>query len=174
MANRNNKSTAQNATDKTNAEQTNMVPTSTVNDLIHELVVDSKIVGKEGVDILDEDGHKKTAGRPIDPESPRQKRLLELEVKRQLKLLRRGRPVDPNSDRQSRLANMEVKRAAGELRPGRPPMSEDEKAKSQAAREKLQKQRASELVALAKEKIKADGLDKEMKSLQNTTPQTQA
>lgn len=87
---------------------------------------------------------KPQLGRPVNPESARQKRLAEIaekrakgEIKRgrpvvegsahQEKLkaqaerkaanggvARRGRPVDPTSPRQMRLAEMEAKRAAGQ------------------------------------------------------------
>ena len=43
-------------------------------------------------------------GRPVDPNSPRQIRLKELEMKRQNGDCKRGRPVDPNSERQHRLS----------------------------------------------------------------------
>jgi len=94
----------------------------------------------------------KQLGRPVNPNSERQKRLAELEAKRangELKLgrpvngtsarqkrlaemaakakanggvIKRGRPVNPNSPRQQRLAELEAKRAKGELKRGRPAM----------------------------------------------------
>ena len=58
----------------------------------------------------------KHPGRPVNPESDRQKRLRG-ELKSEGK---RGRPVDPNSARQARLALMQERREAGELKRGRP------------------------------------------------------
>jgi hypothetical protein len=63
-------------------------------------------------------------GRPvgsgINPESKRQRKLVELAAKRENGELKRGRPVNPESKRQQRLTELESKRAAGELRRGRP------------------------------------------------------
>ena len=59
-------------------------------------------------------------GRPINPNSERQKRLKELEAKRKKGLLKRGRPVDVNSERQKRLKELEAKRKKGLLKKGRP------------------------------------------------------
>lgn len=86
---------------------------------------------------------KPQLGRPVDPNSARQKRLAEIAEKRAQGLIkrgrpviegsahqqklkaqaerkeanggeaRRGRPVDPNSPRQQRLREMEAKKAAG-------------------------------------------------------------
>lgn len=86
---------------------------------------------------------KPQLGRPVNPNSERQKRLKEIEEKRAQGLIkrgrpvvegsahqqklaaqaerraanggtaRRGRPVDPNSPRQQRLAEVEAKKAAG-------------------------------------------------------------
>ena len=61
-------------------------------------------------------------GRPINEDSVRQQRLRELAIKRvkgggTIKL---GRPVNMNSERQLRLAELAAKRAAGTLKRGRP------------------------------------------------------
>ena len=45
----------------------------------------------------------KKLGRPVNPNSARQLRLKELELKRANGELKRGRPVDPNSVRQSEI-----------------------------------------------------------------------
>ncbi len=58
-------------------------------------------------------------GRPVDPNSVRQKRLAELEAKRTNGELKRGRPVDPNSPRQARLAIQAENKANG-IGQGRP------------------------------------------------------
>lgn len=58
-------------------------------------------------------------GRKIDPTSARQKRLAELEAKREAGELKRGRPVNEESARQKRIAELEAKREAGELKRGR-------------------------------------------------------
>lgn len=89
----------------------------------------------------------KQLGRPVNPNSVRQLRLAELELKRSNGELKRGRPVvadserqirlkkqaenkakgigqgrpvNPNSARQLRLAELESKRANGTLKRGRP------------------------------------------------------
>jgi hypothetical protein len=62
----------------------------------------------------------KKLGRKIDPNSPRQIRLRELEIKRTSGELYRGRPVDESSERQKRITELAVKRANGELHRGRP------------------------------------------------------
>ena len=59
-------------------------------------------------------------GRPVNPDSARQKRLKELAEKRKNGELKRGRPVVENSDRQKRLKELEAKRKNGELKKGRP------------------------------------------------------
>ena len=61
-------------------------------------------------------------GRPVNPNSVRQQRLIELETKRNNGDLKRGRPVNGESERQKRLAEMEAKRVNGELKRGRPAM----------------------------------------------------
>ena len=65
---------------------------------------------------------KKTGkrGRPVNENSVRQKRLAELEEKRNNGELKRGRPINSESNRQVRLAELELKRVNGELKKGRP------------------------------------------------------
>ena len=58
--------------------------------------------------------NKAQLGRPVDPNSARQKRLASAPGKKT------GRPVNPNSARQQRLAELEAKRSNGTLRRGRP------------------------------------------------------
>ena len=57
---------------------------------------------------------KAQLGRPVDPNSARQKRLATAPGKKT------GRPINPNSARQQRLAELEAKRANGTLKRGRP------------------------------------------------------
>ena len=61
-------------------------------------------------------------GRPINEDSVRQQRLRELAIKRVQGggTIKRGRPVNMNSERQLRLAELAAKRAAGTLKRGRP------------------------------------------------------
>ena len=61
----------------------------------------------------------KKLGRKVNPESVRQIRLMELEVKRASGELRRGRPVVADSERQKRITELAAKRASGELKLGR-------------------------------------------------------
>jgi len=68
----------------------------------------------EGVNV--EFSTKAQLGRPVNPESARQKRLASAPGKRT------GRKINPNSARQKRLAEMEAKKEAngGEVKRGRP------------------------------------------------------
>ena len=59
-------------------------------------------------------------GRPVKAESARQKRLAELSAKRESGELKKGRPVSGESARQKRIAEREMKAAAGILKKGRP------------------------------------------------------
>lgn len=68
-------------------------------------------------------------GRKPNPESARQKRLVELEAKRASGGLKKGRPVSGTSKRQARIAELEAKRANGELKKGRPVNGESERQK---------------------------------------------
>lgn len=66
---------------------------------------------------------KKQLGRPVNPESTRQKVLAEKAALREAGLLKRGRPIVEGSPRQLREAARAAKIAAGiELKPGRPKM----------------------------------------------------
>ena len=64
----------------------------------------------------------KKTGRPVNPNSVRQQRLAELAAKRIANdgTIKRGRPVNATSERQLRLADLAVRRAAGTLKRGRP------------------------------------------------------
>ena len=70
---------------------------------------------------------KAQLGRPVDPNSARQKRLASAPG------VRTGRPINPNSARQQRLAELEAKRSNGTLRRGRP--VNPNSARQQALRE---------------------------------------
>jgi len=59
-------------------------------------------------------------GRPVNPNSARQIRLAELEVKRSNGELKRGRPVDTNSERQLRLKIQFINKQLGIGGQGRP------------------------------------------------------
>ena len=74
---------------------------------------------------------KAQLGRPVDPNSARQKRLASAPGKRT------GRPINPNSARQKRLAELEAKRSNGTLRRGRP--VNPNSARQQALREAAMK-----------------------------------
>lgn len=70
---------------------------------------------------IDESLIRLPLGRPVDPESERQKRLAEYEEKRAAGLLHRGRPIDPESPSHQAKAERDAKRKAGiELHRGRP------------------------------------------------------
>jgi hypothetical protein len=59
-------------------------------------------------------------GRPVNPNSVRQLRLKELELKRQNGEIKKGRPIVEGSTRQMRLKELELKRQNGEIKKGRP------------------------------------------------------
>ena len=69
----------------------------------------------------------KKLGRPVDPNSPRQQRLKEIEERRANGEIKKGRPIKEGSNRQLRLAELEAKRLNGELRKGRPVNSESKR-----------------------------------------------
>jgi hypothetical protein len=71
----------------------------------------------------------KAKGRKSNPESARQKRLVELEAKRAAGELKKGRPVSGTSKRQARIAELEAKKANGTLKKGRPVNGESERQK---------------------------------------------
>lgn len=81
----------------------------------------------------------KQLGRPVDPNSERQKRLAELEAKRSNGELRRGRPVNGTSERQKRLAEMAARAAAngGTVKRGRP--ANENSARQQRLNERIAK-----------------------------------
>jgi hypothetical protein len=63
-------------------------------------------------------------GRPVNPNSERQKRIAERKAKQEAGVaVKRGRPTVEGSERQKRLAAIEAKKAAGvEIKRGRPKM----------------------------------------------------
>jgi len=64
---------------------------------------------------------KKSVGRPSNPKSKRQQKMVERELKKEAGLLKKGRPTVEGSKRQAVLAAREAKRAAGiEIKRGRP------------------------------------------------------
>jgi len=81
----------------------------------------------------------KQLGRPVNPDSERQKRLIELETKRANGELRRGRPVNGTSERQKRLAEMAARAEAngGSVKRGRPVSSNS--ARQQRLNERITK-----------------------------------
>ena len=77
--------------------------------------------------------------------------LLDREIKRALGLVKKGRPINPESAKQKREAEIQAKKDAGiPLHQGRPPMTEEEKAaaaEAKAQRENVIKQLAAKIVA---------------------------
>jgi hypothetical protein len=98
---------------------------------------------------------KKTPGRPVDENSDRQKRLLEMEMKKIMNggVLHRGRPIDAGSDRQKRLATKDPN-----AKPGRPKMGEEAKALALAERKARQEANAKAVAEKAKATLIAAGL----------------
>ena len=71
------------------------------------------------------EGVTKKKGRPVDPNSPRQIRIVEKARLREEGLLRRGRPAVEGSARQARMQARAEKIAAGiAIKPGRPKVKE--------------------------------------------------
>lgn len=84
-------------------------------------VMETPIQTVESVVVNVEANTVKMLGRPVNPNSARQQRIIELETKRANGELKRGRPVVSGSKRQEVLAAREAKQANGiELRRGRP------------------------------------------------------
>ena len=73
------------------------------------------------------EGVTKKKGRPVDPNSPRQIRIVEKARLREEGLLRRGRPEVEGSARQQRMQARAAKLAAGiSIKPGRPKVNKVE------------------------------------------------
>jgi hypothetical protein len=71
-------------------------------------------------------------GRPVNPDSVRQKVLAEKQKLREAGLLRRGRPAVEGSARQARMQARAEKLAAGiPIKPGRPKMVKPEEVKAE-------------------------------------------
>jgi hypothetical protein len=82
----------------------------------------------------------KVKGRPSNPESARQKKIAERNVKRASGELKKGRPSVSGSKRQAVLAAREAKKAAGiEIKRGRPKtkIEETKIAKTKIAKTKV-------------------------------------
>ncbi len=98
-------------------------------------------------------------GRPIDPNSKRQKEEHEKMIKRAKGELKKGRKADPTSKRQQELAAKEAKRKEGALKKGRPKMDPVLKEtlaaerKAKRAEEKAAKQAAIDAMVKANETI---------------------
>lgn len=113
---------------------------------LEELIATIKPVATQTVETKTVDGigtaevtkTTKTLGRPVNPDSVRQKVLAEKQALREAGLLKRGRKMVEGSKRQAVLAARAAKIAAGiELKPGRPKMTEEALAKAKAEREAL-------------------------------------
>ena len=91
----------------------------------------SKNTNIETVVVAETVAEVKQLGRPVDPNSERQKRLAELEAKRANGELRRGRPVNGTSARQARLAELAARAEAngGVVKRGRPVNGESARQK---------------------------------------------
>lgn len=90
-------------------------------------------IGGAMIVVHDTDTDEKTIsngklGRPVNPNSERQRRLQQMQAKKEKDgELRRGRPIIENSDRQQRLQAIELKKEAGiEIKRGRPKLVEVE------------------------------------------------
>lgn len=72
---------------------------------------------------------KKSIGRPSNPQSKRQQKIMERELKKEAGILKRGRPSVEGSKRQAVMAAREAKKAAGmEIKRGRPKVEKVEAA----------------------------------------------
>ena len=91
----------------------------------------SKNTNIETVVVAETVAEVKQLGRPVNPNSERQKRLAELEAKRSNGELRRGRPVNGTSARQARLAELAARAEAngGVVKRGRPVNGESARQK---------------------------------------------
>lgn len=109
-------------------------------------------------------------GRPVDPESKRQKEETEKMFKRAKGELKKGRKADPNSKRQQELAAKEAKRAEGVLKKGRPKM--DPTLKEQLAKERKAKRIAENAAkqSAIDEMVKANEMAKLIETESVTEP----
>lgn len=72
----------------------------------------------------------KVKGRPSNPQSKRQQKMTERELKKEAGMLKRGRPSVEGSKRQIVLAAREAKKAAGiDIKRGRPKVEKPAKVK---------------------------------------------
>lgn len=113
----------------------------------NEAATNDATSNESGTDVVTLDTQ---VGRPIDLKSKRQQKLLDLEIKRQLGLLKKGRPIEIDSDRQKRLAELDVKREAGLLKPGRPAFNDEQKANAERKKEQraiIEKEQIKKLAA---------------------------
>ena len=78
----------------------------------------------------------KVLGRPVNPNSARQKRLAELEAKKANGGGKQGRPVNPNSERQARLKMQALNKilGVGQGRPVNPNSARQKRLAEQAAK----------------------------------------
>jgi hypothetical protein len=92
------------------------------------------VITKDNIDTIDLSQVKFTPGRPVDPNSERQKRLAEIEEKRANGELKRGRPADPNSPSYQKRMEMEARKAQPGYVPkrGRPADPDSAAAKKKA------------------------------------------
>lgn len=97
----------------------------------------------------------KILGRPVNPDSERQKRIKDLEERRTSGTLKLGRPVSGESKRQQRLQELEEKRSNGELKKGRPINGESRRQKELQERA----ERAASGIEAKKGRPKMDKLD---------------
>lgn len=105
-----------------------IIPAVAAEGTVVAVAAESSVASVKSVLISDATPEK---GRPVNPESDRQKRIAAMEAKREAgEALRQGRPVNPESNRQKRVAEYQAKLAAGvELKRGRPTNPESERQK---------------------------------------------
>jgi DNA polymerase II large subunit len=103
--------------------------------IIQEVIENVIEISTEKTVINLEANVEKHLGRPVNPESARQKRIAELEQKRLNGELRKGRPIVEGSKRQQTLEARAAKISeVGELKRGRPVNGESKRQQVLAAR----------------------------------------
>lgn len=76
-------------------------------EVLRQMIADAE--AKQPLAATAEGELKKMPGRPANPNSARQKRIADLEARRQAGLLKLGRPAESDSERQKRLAERQAK-----------------------------------------------------------------
>lgn len=127
-------------------------------DKVESMPTTKKVIDLSKVNIAD---IKLPPGRPVDPNSPRQQRLAEMETKRAAGELKRGRPADPNSPNYQKRVEAEARKAQpGYIaKRGRPTDPDSPRQQKLATQMQHKEERIKQMVAAGKIMLVEDGDD---------------